>query len=273
MTDGSPDEVWVDCDPALGLRFADVDDVLALVFLAASGARIAGLSTSWGNAPLPAVDRVARALARRLGIERVAAGASGPGDRDTAAAEALAAFRGTVLAIAPLTNVAAALARGARWRRLVVLGGTDRRLPNLRPLHTTELNFALDEPAAADVLAHGCDLVPMEPCRRVWFGRTELAALPEDLARGCRSWLWTSPLRTGRLAFHPWDLLAAAWVTDPDLVTVRRARAVPRPGPLIRGYVRCVDGEGRVLTRIDEVGLACRFVERVACWREGSGSA
>jgi pyrimidine-specific ribonucleoside hydrolase len=266
-------EVWVDTDPALGLPLADVDDALALVWLAASGARVVGISTVYGNAPLDRVHPVAERLAGELGVPRVVRGAAGPGERDTPAAEALAAFDGTVLAIGPLTNVAAAIERGARWERLVVLGGACRRMPNLRPLHTTELNFALDEPAAAAVLERGCDLVPMEPCRAVRFGAAELAALPPEMARACRSWRWTSPLRTLSLSFHPWDLVAAAWVTDPELLSIRPARATLASGPLSRGYVRYVEGGGQVAHAVDGPALSARFVERVGRWRDRRGSA
>lgn len=272
MPDGSPLEVWVDCDPALGLPFADVDDALALLFLVASGARVAGVSTCYGNAPLDRVHGVATALATTLGIRRVVRGASGPGRRDTEAAEALAAFRGTVLAIAPLTNVAAALDRGASWERLVVLGGATRGW-NLRPLYTTELNCALDEPAAAQVLAAGCDLVPMEPCRGVWFGDAELAALPPALRRACRSWRWSSPLRTGRWSFHPWDLVAAGWITDPDLFGIRSAGAAMASRRLSRGHIRYVEGLGRVVTSVDGAALGHRFVERVQRWRATESTA
>ena len=260
--------MWVDCDPAMGLPFADVDDALALVFLVASGVRVAGISTCYGNAALDRLHPVAERLAAELGIPVVVRGAARPGDTDTAAAEALASFRGTVLAIAPLTNVAAALARGARWERLVVLGGSARRMRNVRPLHTTELNFALDEPAAEVVLRERCDLVPMEPCRSAWFGAAELAALPPSMERACRTWRWTSPLRTASFSFHPWDLVAAAWLTDPDLVSARPARAILASGPLSRGYIRYVEGPGHVLDAVDGPALCERFAARVRGWRD-----
>lgn len=256
--------VWVDFDPGIGLPLIDIDDALALVFLVASGVSIVGVSTCFGNTTLPRIHPVAQRLARRLGVPVVARGAASPGDVHTEAVDALASFRGTVLAIAPPTNVAAALRRGASWERLVVLGGTTRRRPNLRLLHTTELNFAVDEHAAAVVLEAGCDLVTMEPCREVWFDEHELGVLPPDLARGARSWLVSSPLRTGRRAFHPWDVLAAAWLTDPDLCDVREGGFRVDSGRLSRGRVRRVEGRGRWLAHIDAAELSRRFRSRVA---------
>lgn len=256
------DRVWVDCDPALGVPLADVDDAIALWWLHRRGVAFAGLSSVFGNASLRRTDRVLRAIGDRVGAA-VFTGARGRGDVRTEAARALAAFDGTVIALGPLTNVAAALAHGARFRRLVVLGGTDRRLPNLRPLHTTELNFALDPDAAADVLARSrlpsdeplVEVIPMEPCRTVWFDASDLAGAPDWLARGCRSWLWSSPLRTGRLAFHPWDLLAAAWVLEPGIFGSRRAGIAPDRSPVRRGHVSYVPGSGRVVTSVDAAAL------------------
>lgn len=252
------DDGWlIDTDPGLGLPLADVDDALAIVHLVACGVPVAGLTTIYGNAPLAQTHRVACDLGRRFGLP-VARGARGPGDEGTEAVERLTAHRGPVLALGPLTNVAAALRRGATWERLVVLGGTERRSPNLWVLHTTELNFALDEAAAADVLPHVDVLCPMEPCRTVRFGRRDLSGAPSWLRRGCRRWLLTSPLRTGRFAFVPWDLLPAVYLTHPELFGVERATASMAARPLWRGSIATsVTGGDRtaVLRRVDGPGL------------------
>jgi purine nucleosidase len=252
--------VWVDCDPGLGVPFTDVDDALALWFLHARGVRLAGFSSVFGNAALRHTDRVLRELGGRFGVP-VFTGAAGPGDTATDAARALRSFDGIVIAIGPMTNVAAALDTGARFRRLIALGGTDRRLPNLRPLHTTELNFALDLPAAERVLAESTasgntlELVPMEPCRTVWFGREELGVCPAWLRDRCGSWVATSPLRTGSFRFHPWDLLAAARLTHPEIFGVRRAGITLDTRRVRRGHVRYVQGSATVLHSVDSVAL------------------
>lgn len=251
--------ILIDTDPALGLTLRDIDDALAIGLLVGSGAQVAGLTTCFGNASLEATHGVARELGARWGLA-VHRGAAHPDDTDTPAVSALLAHTGTVLALAPLTNVAAALRRGARWSRLVVLGGTDRRLPNARPLHTTELNFALDVDAAHAVLPAATDLVPMEVCRTVWMGRRDLAGLPAWMRARARSWLWSSPLRTGRLAFHPWDLLAAGWLTDPELYRseLRAVALASRPG--YRGAIRYGRGaQLRVVTGVDGPALIRRL--------------
>lgn len=246
--------VLIDTDPALGLRFSDVDDAIAIEFAARAGLPLAGLTTCFGNAPLEQTDRIARELGERLDLP-VFTGASRPGQADSPAVDALIAHTGTVVALAPLTNIAAALLRGARWERLIVLGGTDRRMPNLRPLHTTELNLALD-PDAAIVALPRCDvLFPMEVCRQVRFGRAEVDRMPAWLGDRCRHWLRLAPLLTGRRSFHPWDLLPIVWLALPSLFTLVPARAEARFLPTRRGYVRYVPGDCRVAVKVDADGL------------------
>ncbi|MFN7971999.1 MAG: nucleoside hydrolase [Acidobacteriota bacterium] len=231
------DSILIDTDPALGLPFADVDDALALQTLAAAGAPVAGLTTCFGNASLEKTHAVAQELGERFAIP-VHRGASRPGDVSTEAADALLAHRGSVLAIAPLTNVAAALARGARWSQLVILGGTFGRLPNIRPIHTSELNLALDVGAATAALPACTTLVTMDVCRNVLFTAREVALLPRWIADRCRGWLRLSPLMTGRRGFHPWDVLAAMRILDPGLFATERRNVAIVPSWLHRGHLR-----------------------------------
>jgi len=255
----------IDTDPGLGLALADVDDALAILHLVARGVAVDGLTTSYGNASLPRTHRVALGLGERLGLP-VFRGARRPGDGRSPAVDRLVAHRGPVLALAPFTNVAAALRAGARFERLVVLGGTDRRLPNLRPLHTTELNAAVDEPAARVVLESADVVCPMEPCRPLRFGRAELAKAPAWVRRGCRSWLWTSPLRTGRLAFVPWDLVPAVYLTHPQLFRcIHRVRVSMAGRPLWRGSVRTTGGgRSTVIRGVDAAGLRSVWADTLA---------
>ncbi len=267
----------MDCDPTLGRWLSDVDDVLALWFLHRRGVALAGCSSVFGNAGLDRTHPTLRAVGARLGVP-VHRGAAGPGAARSDASEALRTFRGAVVALGPLTNVAAALDAGARWDRLIVLGGTDRRLPNLRPLHTTELNFALDPAAAARVLAETrvpggvpVEVVPMEPCREVWLDSADLAGCPEWLRAGCSRWFATAPLRTGRFAIHPWDLLAAALLVEPSLFRVSRAGAILDPRPVRRGHVSYVDGAGVIVRGVDAPRLR-RMWQDVAFVPRGGAS-
>jgi len=228
---------------------SDVDDALALWALLARGIEIEAITTVFGNSTLPRVHAVATDLGARWSI-RVFRGASRPGDVDTPAVERLLAHRGDVLAIGPQTNIAAALSRGASWSRLVLLGGTDRRLVNLRPLHTTELNFALDEAAAAAALAGCTDLVPMEPCRAVLFRAAHFRVLPPWMEPLCQGWLRLGPLLNGHLGVVPWDVVAALYYAGVDGFIVEPRGVALASGPLRRGYVRYHPGTVRVVTGV-----------------------
>lgn len=214
---------------------------------------VVGLTTVFGNSSLPRVHAVAEELGARWAIP-VFRGAAGPGDEHTPAVERLLAHRGTVLALGPCTNVAAALRRGAQWDRLVVLGGSDRALPNLRPLHTTELNFALDERAAASTLAAASDLVPMEPCRDLLFRRDEFRVLPPWMESRCLGWLRLGPLLTGRRGVVPWDVVAALYLgagaAAGATFTTEPRGVLLDSSPLRRGYVAYRPGTVRVVTRV-----------------------
>jgi inosine-uridine nucleoside N-ribohydrolase len=241
-----------------------VDDAIAIHFAVAAGLDVVGLTSCYGNAPGRDTWVVTRELGGRFGVPAFR-GADGPGQVASDAVDALLAHEGTVLALAPMTNIAAALLRGARWERLVVLGGTNRRLPNLRPLHTTEFNFACDPAAAAITLERTDVLFPMEVCRQVWFGREEVDALPGWMAERCRHWLQLAPLLTGRPAFHPWDLLPAIWLRFPTLFTTTRARPVSTSMPFWRGSVRF---DPPTQARSCEVALKVDSGRFVRFWRD-----
>ncbi len=243
----------VDCDPAAGVPMCDVDDVLALHLLVQAGVRPT-ITTCYGNTSGKRTFAVAKELGERWGLP-VHRGADRPGDTATAAVDALVAHTGTVMAIAPMTNIAAALARGARWERLVLLGGTARTSLNLRYVHMTELNFALDEPAAARALEACTTLFPMEVCRQVRFGAAEVATLPPWLQARVRGWLRLAPLMTGKAGFHPWDVLPALWLLEPALFTTERlgVRLAGLPGR--RGSLRYQPGAMEVVMGVDAAAM------------------
>jgi inosine-uridine nucleoside N-ribohydrolase len=112
--------VWIDTDPAIGEPERDVDDGLALVQAFHSPELdIRGVSVVFGNASLDRGLPIARRLVKQFGPPRlqVFAGAAGAADgvRETDASRALAAALRkeplTILALGPVTNVAAVLRR------------------------------------------------------------------------------------------------------------------------------------------------------------------
>jgi purine nucleosidase len=247
--------IWVDTDAACGTApRADPDDCLALLLLAgASQSQWAGISTVFGNAALDITDRTTRQLVAALSalqpMPAVHAGAAQPSpavdpvERPAARAlrEALQQGRLTIVALGPLTNVAAALQGRPdlqqRVERLVAVMG--RRPGHL--FHPSEgapgamllghgpvfrdLNVVSDPHAAAAVVRMSMPLVlvPYDAARHVELTAADLARLrsrggaPAWVAERATGWLdyWRDDI--GRSGFYPFDLLAASFALRPDL--------------------------------------------------------
>ncbi|HEU5039888.1 MAG TPA: nucleoside hydrolase [Gemmatimonadales bacterium] len=253
--------VWIDTDAACGVgRTTDPDDCFALLLLArAPGLSIAGISTVHGNAPGPVTDSVTRLLAARLRPDDpppVHRGSAKPLDetrQPAAAGEALrrALEEGplTIVALGPLTNVAAALQRAGELRRNVVrvVAVMGRRPGHLfHPAEGagggmlfghgpvfTDFNFAQDQRAAAWLVGSGLPitLVPYEAARQVTLRGPDLDAVERASPAGAwvvarsRAWLdyWKDDV--GRDGFYPFDLVGAAYALAPELFDCADVRA------------------------------------------------
>ena len=249
----APRRIWVDADAACGEGpQTDPDDCLAIWYLMRyADVTIAGVSTVFGNAPLEATDAVTRTLVTRLhpwhGAVPVYRGAGAPllemHDRDNEAVRALinalAAEKLTIVALGPLTNVAAALqARPDLRHRLQKIVAVMGRRPG-HIFHPTEgsdggtllghgpvfrdFNVAQDPDALRVVLDLDIPLVllPYEAAREVEIDEQALAGIAASgddgrwVADQARSWLKYWQTDIGREGFYPFDLMAAMFVAEP----------------------------------------------------------
>jgi purine nucleosidase len=256
--------LWIDTDAACGVGArTDPDDCLAIALLAQSaGFEIAGISTVFGNAPRDAVDSTMRSLLNEVSAENgqsipMYTGASAALAEDAVLGEpahdalrtALAQGPLTIVAMGPLTNVASVLLDHPELRsrvsRLVAVMG--RRPGHI--FHPAEgaradsllghgpvfrdLNFALDRDAASQILAMEIpiSLVPYDAARGIEMTAEDLDRLEAHggarawVASRSRAWLdyWREDI--GRQGFFPFDLLAAAYVAQPELLRCTSARA------------------------------------------------
>ncbi len=252
--------VWIDADAACGTgKRRDPDDCLALLSLAnAPHIDIVGISTVFGNAPVSEADQVMRTLVQELGTY---AGHPGPatlpvfkgcgaaaqnclydgGSLDAQAALRQALQRATldVVALGPLTNLAAVLAKEpALSRRITRVIAVMGRRPGHR-FHPSEnratgamlfghgpifrdLNAVLDLQAVSVVLASGIPviLIPYTAARHVSMTGSDLDRVARTgpagrwVAERSRAWLefWRS--EAGLDGFYPFDLMAAAYLRD-----------------------------------------------------------
>jgi len=220
----APAGLWIDTDIALGAAKGDVDDGWAMAALLRGAApRILGISSVFGNTDERTAHRCAAALLAVTGRTdlRLVRGASRAGEM-TEAAEAISVLpEGThVLALGPLTNVAAALARDpsvASRITVSIVGGNPSSLGRWPPLWPFEFNLAKDPRASHDVFASrakrrvftldvACELT-VDPRDLVRIARA--SELGRHLARTSVRWLAYSPFRYRSLRFPLWDAVPA----------------------------------------------------------------
>ncbi|HEX4640722.1 MAG TPA: nucleoside hydrolase [Chthoniobacterales bacterium] len=210
--------VWIDTDVSIGSPIREVDDAFALILAFHSPeVRIAGISTSYGNASLSDVDRIAREMVERFGG---AAGLTGhdvyPGAKsardinESAARSALAAAlrkqRLTYIALGPLTNLAATLQLHPQLRgrldQIIFVGGVSSRAElgfgagNWLQIH--DANVWKDAAAVDVVLRSGLPLllIPVAAGRTLTLNEADLRQLSSGgpaaqyLSRRIKSWSW-----------------------------------------------------------------------------------
>lgn len=257
------ERVWIDTDLSIGSPIREVDDAYALVLAFHSPEiQIAGLSTTYGNAPLGQTTRVTLDFVRRfggsagLGREDVSAGAESArnlGER-TRASDALAGSlrknKLTYIALGPLTNLATFLRLHPRLadriERVIFLGGqapgTSLAFGPNRSFRIHDANVFKD-PAAAKMVLNAripIVLVPIDTASRLEIDRGDLRFLKESgpageyLARrsGIWLWFWTNFVKTkGGPIF---DAMAIIPATRPDLLSVKKRYArVDEAGNLV----------------------------------------
>jgi inosine-uridine nucleoside N-ribohydrolase len=305
------ERVIIDTDPG-------IDDAAAILFALGSGRlRVEMLTTCYGNVDvdqttrnalvvLDAAGRVdvpvyagaARPLARQPNYAASVHGQDGLGDAGLAApaarpvpgraaeriVDAAMAAPGqiTLLALAPLTNVALALALepcvAGALRRIVVMGGAVRTPGNVTPVASA--NLYNDPEAAAIVYRSGATIVQagLDVCRPVVISEAQRRRIA---AAGSRPAALLSAISGRMISFyaeayaeelHYNDLPAVACVTHPGLFGGRTLPvAIETAGALTAGQT-VVDWYGRwgmppnveVLLEVDAPRLAALFTDTIA---------
>lgn len=227
-----------------------MDDAFALLLVFQSPSlEIAGLSSSYGNAPLATTDRVARRLARDFATPPlpVHTGARKADDlgRPTAATQALASAlrqrRLTYVALGPLTNLATFQMRHPRLARRidrVVFVGGERAADSLRFgrdgwLKIHDANVVKDPAAVRALLASEIPitLAPAEVGARLMLTPPEMRTLAQAgeggrfLARRTQFWLPFWRHLVGREGGPLFDALAILAASDPALVETKSSFA------------------------------------------------
>jgi pyrimidine-specific ribonucleoside hydrolase len=242
--------VWIDTDVSIGSPIREVDDGYAIVLAFHSPEiEIAGISTSYGNAPLNQTTRVARELAKQfgsaadLGPDKVFGGARSPSDlgQRSEATEALAKAvtkgRLTYIALGPLTNLATLVQlhpeTARNIDRVIFLGGRAEGTtlgvgPN-GSFHIHDANVFKDPRAAAIVLQTQIPLtlVPIRTGSQLALDPQDLRELERGgaagryLARRSQVWLWFWRHLVHASGGPIFDAVALVAATRPGLVSIQ----------------------------------------------------
>lgn len=267
----APHRIWVDADPACGEGpRVDPDDCVALWYLMReTDVAIAGVSTVFGNASLDVTDAITRDLVPKLkprqGAVPVYRGAEAPlaeirhteTEAERALIGALEAEELTIVALGPLTNIAAALQARPDLRSRIekIIAVMGRRPGHI--FHPAEgsgegtllghgpvfrdFNVAQDPDALRMVLEQDIPLVllPYEAAREVEIDDQALARIASRgddgrwVAERARSWLKYWQTDIGRDGFYPFDLMAAMFVKEPKRFACANVHAELRRDPTL----------------------------------------
>jgi pyrimidine-specific ribonucleoside hydrolase len=247
--------VWIDTDVSIGSPIREVDDAYALVLAFNSPElRIAGVSTTYGNAPLADTTRIAHEMVRRFGAvaglrpDQVFAGAKSAADlgRRSEASEALARALEkdsvTYLALGPLTNLATFLQlhpkMTGRIERVIFVGGhaegTTVAFGPKRSFRIHDANVFKDPRAAALVLQARVPLTlaPIATASELVLNADDLRELERQggaadyLSRRSRVWLWFWTHFVQIDGGPIFDALAVVIAMRPELVSIEKRYAM-----------------------------------------------
>ncbi len=247
--------IWIDTDAACGTApRTDPDDCFAIVWLASRGFDITGISTTFGNAAGSVVEKIVETLVQEMTqhhlsdipvwkghAEPLLSGTTSTEPGVTALRAALERGPLTILALGPLTNIAAALdGRRDLQRRVTRIVAVMGHRPG-HLFHPTEgkgsgalfghgpifrdLNFSADSDAASRVLGMNLPvtLIPYDAASSIMITRPDLERFAErgaifaSLTEKARDWLkfWNDDV--GLPGFYPFDWVASAYLANPRL--------------------------------------------------------
>ena len=250
--------IWIDTDPACGSGTTkDVDDCWALLAAIRSPElTVRGISTVFGNQDGRRVSAFAQEVLSQfigrpgegVGSLQIVPGSPTksnsewpPSPASRALASALERERLTIIALGPLTNIATLIKHRpdltTRIERIVFVGGK-RPGQLFHPghqwwFHFGDFNVSHDPDAAEVVLYSGAPitLVPFELATKVTVGLSDLDRLRAGdgaarwLSDVSQPWLsfWRGLLR--KRGFHPFDVLAVAYLAMPEHFTCTQSHA------------------------------------------------
>jgi len=235
------ERIIFDCDNTMGLKFKEIDDGLALLYLLGRpDVEILGITTTFGNGTIDDVYSQTQSLIAQLDRADIPVhkGEGQRGQESTEAAEFLvetiAAFPNEIslLATGPLGNLHAASNIFSDFfsnlKQIVCMGGYISQL-RIGWREIAELNLSADPEASYVVLNAPCPVTLMnaQTCLQAAFTWSDLSKLnfwSKKTRRIVQNWLLTFGIYCGVPQFYLWDLLPAVYLSYPDIFDTNRVR-------------------------------------------------
>lgn len=253
-------KVLFDCDNTMGIEGKDVDDGLALLYLLGrEEIELIGVTTTYGNSSLEEVFKGTQEMFKELNIKNLSLikGAPRAENRISDAAEFLknkaeeSPGEITLLATGSLTNLYGAFELDNNFfknlKEIVLMGGIKEPLI-INNVNLDELNFSCDPLATYKVLNSGCkiSILTGNTCLQAFFGEEELIhlrskkthAIYEYIAKNIEPWYAFVEKTFGVWGFYNWDIVAAVYVTNPELFEDSYEFVISSRADLSKGYLK-----------------------------------
>ncbi|WP_432407750.1 nucleoside hydrolase [Wukongibacter sp. M2B1] len=253
-------KIVFDCDNTMGVRNCDVDDGLTLLYLLGSeDIDLLGVTTTFGNSQIDIVYNNTKKMFDELKINNIPLlkGAPSHESRQSEASQYLVKISQeypreiTLLATGSLTNLLGAYEIDNNFfsnlKKIVLMGGiTEPLIINGKNL--SELNFSCDPEASFRVLSSDAKVTVLTGhiCLQAIFGENEYKRLMEDkyiktyqyIRNKTIDWFEFIMHEFGIKGFYNWDIVAALYITHPDLFDKNIEKVVSTAEDLKTGYLK-----------------------------------
>ncbi|MBD3308958.1 hypothetical protein GF339_21285 [candidate division KSB3 bacterium] len=254
-----PHAVYFDCDNTMGVPGCDLDDGLALLYLLGDDIALHAVTTSFGNSTIERVHANTERMFRELHLEHIPLkkGAASPEQRESEASHylttSLLRHRQPVklLITGSPTNIYAACQANEEILsvidELIFMGGVTEPLI-IGGKRMDELNLASDPEAAHYLLKAPVKktVLSAQICLQAFFDRQHMEDVLNNqdypafayMKAALQLWYDFISRKYGVPGFHVWDIVAATYITTPELFDQRDVHLCSTVEDLKTGFLR-----------------------------------